>query len=107
MTQQLPEWLKVGSIIWLSFYAGEVKSILTDGEKVVLEVESPKTIMNNHCNEFILYRPEIQQVNISNIKSVIRSNTTYIAQAQTLVNRVLDLTEKWNKQFVDSGFQTC
>jgi len=55
MKNQIPEWLKAGTLVEFAFCVGEIVDVAISPERVMVLIKSPKGIWRNHPAEWLEY----------------------------------------------------
>ena len=53
-----PDWLKIGEWIEFAFCVGRITDIAISNERIMVLVQSPKSVWRNHPAEWLEYKPD-------------------------------------------------
>ncbi len=88
-----PEFLKVGNIVRVQHWYGEIVDVAVSDERIMVLVASPKGIWRNHPAEWLEFDP--RQITPASIEDAVESFEIYEERIEKMLQDVQAMKARW------------
>lgn len=88
-----PEFLKVGAIVKVQHWYGEIVDVALSKERIMVLVASPKGIWRNHPAEWLEFDP--RQITPADLDEAIDSFDIYVQRVENMLADLDNMKKRW------------
>jgi len=89
----IPEFLKVGRLVKVQHWYGEIEDVAVSDKRIMLLIKSPKGIWEHDPIEWLEFNP--QQIRPASVEEATQSIAIYTARVQQMLTEIEQTKQAW------------